>query len=316
MIERQIKAYACYNLDKDTRYNSTSGGLFLAICKEIIDRGGYVVGVEFDTNFNPRHAITKEYQGCLNFSGSKYPQSDTGYIYKDVKTLLDKDEMVLFSGTPCQVAGLKSFLKKDYSKLFCVDIICMGVASPKIWQSYLNHVFSNDDVDYVRFKDKKHGWTKYSINIRSKTKELHELGGRNIFMNSYVLGHQMRESCYECQFKGKNRFSDITIADCWGVEKIIPEWDRHDGISVALINSDQGNFLFKIAQANLEYKEIPYEKAIKENPYYSMGKELPPFNKFFWWAYNELGFLFYWIYDASSFHYRAIRKIWSLIIKK
>lgn len=316
MIERQIKAYACYNLDKDTRYNSTSGGMFLAICKEIINRGGYVFGVEFDDNFYPRHSFTKEYQGCLNFSGSKYPQSDTGYIYKKVKTLLDNDELVLFSGTPCQVAGLKSFLRKSYPKLFCVDIICMGVASPKIWGSYLRHVFDNDDINYVKFKDKKYGWSKYSINIRSKTKELYELGGRNVFMNSYVLGHQMRESCYECQFKGKNRFSDITIADCWGIEKIIPDWDRHDGISLALVNSEQGEYLFKITQKNLEYKKISYEMAIKYNPYYSISKKCPSFNKTFWWVYNKLGALFYWIYDASSFHYRAIRKICNLTIKK
>ena len=316
MIERQIKAYACYNLDKETRYNSTSGGLFLALCKEIINRGGYVVGVEFDDKFNPHHSITKEYKRCLNFSGSKYPQSDTGYTYKEIKTLLDNDEMVLFSGTPCQVAGLKSFLKINYPKLFCVDIICMGVASPKIWQSYLKHEFNNDEINYVKFKDKKYGWTKYSINIRSKTKELHEFGGRNVFMNSYVLGHQMRESCYGSKFKGKNRFSDITIADCWGVEKIIPDWDRHDGISVALVNSEQGDFLFQITQKNLEYKEIFYEKAIKDNPYYSISKERPSFNKLFWWVYNKLGGLFYWIYDAGSFHYRAIRKICHLTINK
>ena len=317
MDQNSIKAYACYNVDEKTRHNSTSGGLFLALCKTISNRKGIVYGVVFDEKYNSIHQSSHSYEDCKKFSGSKYPQSDTELVFCEIKEKLkDKTRPVLFSGTPCQVAALRSFLGKEYDNLFCIDIICMGVASPFLWKEYIDKEFPGHDITDIKFKDKKYGWKKYSIKIQSEKKIIHELGGRNIFMNSYVQGYQMRESCYKCYFKGTNRYSDITIADCWGIEKMIPKWDTFEGVSVAFVNTRKGATLFDYSKEYLISQEVSFDQAIKYNPYYTVSKEHPSSYSLFWKLHKFSKPIFYWYYNANSIHFRALRKIKFLFFSK
>ena len=128
-------------------------------------------------------------------------------------------------------------------------------------------------------------------------------------MSAYVGGYQMRDSCYKCKFKGRNRYSDITIADCWGIEDFLPHWDTYNGVSVAFINTELGSHFFQDAKKFLVNEEISYDDAIKMNPYYSISKEKPTFISLFWFLFQFNKKLFFWFYKANSFHYRLIRKI-------
>ena len=265
--EHNIKAYACYNINHDERLHSSSGGIFILLAKEVIKRNGVVFGASFDEDFNLYHTFAENKKDLKQFMGSKYVQSAIGETYKKVKYFLDNDRYVLFTGTPCQIEGLLSYLKKDYNKLYTQDIICHGVPSPKVWQKYLEYQkkLSNENVKSVSFRSKDHGWSLFRMKILFDTKKYSKNHNDDLFMKVFLKNLCLRESCYNCSFKKKYRSSDITLGDYWGINKLHQKFNDNKGTSLLIINSDKGEKLFDAIKNNIKYIETDLDTAIKYN---------------------------------------------------
>lgn len=274
-VEKNIRVYACYNKNEKERINSSSGGIFILLAKEIIKQGGVVFGACLDERFNVIHTYAEKEEDLKKFMGSKYVQSVIGDNYKKAKKFLDKGRTVLFTGTPCQIEGLKSYLQKDYENLYTQDLICHGVPSPMVWNKYKKYRENTDkdNIKEVSFRNKDNGWKNYNVKFTYSNKNYRETSGNDLFMQSFLRNTVLRDSCYDCNFKKKYRKSDITLADFWGVEKELPEMDDNKGTSIVVLHSENGNKLFELIKDKLEYKQIEFEQFIKYNP--SMIKSSP-----------------------------------------
>ncbi|MBR2708600.1 MAG: Coenzyme F420 hydrogenase/dehydrogenase, beta subunit C-terminal domain [Bacilli bacterium] len=266
-VEKKVYAYACYNKNIDERLKSSSGGIFILFAKEIIKKNGVVFGASFDKKFNVVHSYVEKIEELGTLMTSKYTQSIIGNAYSKVKYFLKKGRYVLFTGTPCQIEGLYSFLKKDYEKLYTQDIICHGVPSPKVWRKYLDYQksFYKDSIKNISFRDKSSGWKLYRIKILFKSNFYSEVHSDDLYMQVFLKNVCLRDSCYNCQFKKKYRKSDVTLADYWGVDNVHPEMNDDNGISLLIINSDKGKELFNSVKGDMCYLETDFNKAIKYN---------------------------------------------------
>ena len=266
--DKRIVAYACYNNNLEERINSSSGGIFILIAKEIIRKNGVVFGASFDNNFDVIHSYAENEKDLRKFMGSKYTQSAIGISFKKVKFFLDNGRYVLFSGTPCQIAGLKSYLKKEYDKLYTQDIICHGVPSPKVWRKYLEYQkdINKENIKNISFRNKEQGWPLYRMKISFDTTAYSREASNDLYMKAFLSNLCLRDSCYDCKFKKNNRNSDITLADYWGIEKVHPYFFDENGISLVIINSKKGNKIFDSVKNNMKYIETNIEKAIEYNP--------------------------------------------------
>ena len=260
----QEKSYACYNKNEESLINSSSGGIFTLLAEYILDHKGVVFGPIFDDN-KLAHDFIENKKELYKLMGSKYLQSDMKNSYRQAKKFLDKKRLVLFTGTPCQIAGLKSFLRKDYENLYTQDIVCHGCPSPKIFDKYINSF--NYEVDKISFRNKPNGWEHYVTTIIFKNKKfVNESHYTSKYMYLFINDFCLRPSCYNCQFKDYSRVSDITLADFWGVRDICPEMFNTNGTSLVLVNSTKGKKLFNSIKNNIEYKEVDRNKALKHNP--------------------------------------------------
>lgn len=260
-------AYACYNKNLDERLNSSSGGIFTLIAKQILEKKGYVVGASYDQEFNVKHIIINNINDLKLLQTSKYVQSDIGDIYVRVKELLTEDKYVLFTGTPCQIEGLNAFLGKKYDKLYLQDIICHGVPSPLVWKKYLKFRLKKDKESpiNINFRNKDNGWKKFNLKFQYTSKVYKNNQTKDYYLLAFLKNVILRDSCYDCSFKKKNRVSDITLADFWGVEKILPDLFDDRGTSLTIINSKKGKELFEKIEKDLVKREISFEDAIKFN---------------------------------------------------
>lgn len=257
-----LHAYATINLDENTRMQSSSGGIFTLIAKFVIDAGGVVFGARFDENWEVRHGFTETKEGISAFWGSKYVQSCMGDSYKEVERFLREDRLVLFSGTPCQVSGLKHFLRKEYEKLLTVDFICHGVPSPRVWRLYLGETVANQCkkemvlsspihgrnvfIKSISFRNKELGWKKFSFALSfsitdssgyEKSISISEPLTKNLFLRGFLSNLYLRPSCHACKVREFRSSSDITIADCWGVHTVYPDLDDDKGVSLCLLKN-------------------------------------------------------------------------------
>lgn len=248
----KIEIYAIKHKDFNIRMNSRSGGIFTALSDYILDNKGVIYGVGYKENFVVcyKRAETKEERN--KFRGSKYVQSELNDIFKQVKNDLENNRWVLFSGTPCHVAGLVKFLgKKKYEKLLLIDIVCHGVPSPKMFNDYIDYVEEkyNGKVNSFNFRDKTFGWNQsvesFKINQNKYSQTIYSL------LFGSCLG--FRESCYNCKFTNLNRPSDITIGDCWGIAENRPDIDDNKGVSLVIVNTEKGKFIQENILSNLEY---------------------------------------------------------------
>lgn len=273
IITKQISintptAYACINKDENIRLQSSSGGVFTLLAENTINNGGIVFGAKFDDDFNLVHSYTETLDGISDFRGSKYVQSDIGETYKIVKCFLDSGKKVLFTGTPCQIGGLTSYLKKGYENLLCVDLICHGVPSPMVFKKYRLELENRygSKVQLISFRRKDYGWNLFSIFFRfNNGKEYIEPLSKDIFMQGFLNDLYLRPSCYACNFKTLNRQSDISLADFWGVERILPEFNDNKGTSLIFVNSKKGEIIFKNLQDKMISTSVEVEKAIEYN---------------------------------------------------
>lgn len=240
-----LESYAAFNKNDEIRKLSSSGGLFTRFAKQILDEGGVVFGAAFDENYNVHHIYVKTEAELEKLRSSKYLQSQIKDSFVKAKFFLDKGRKVLFSGTPCQVAGLKSFLRREYKNLYTQDIICHGVPSPQVWQKYLTTVNTeNKKIEKVCFRSKRNGWKNYGLEIVYEDSTGYFCDFReNTYSKAFLNNLCLRPSCYECAFKKQKPFSDVTLADYWGVDIENPKIDDNKGISVVIINSEKGKEL-------------------------------------------------------------------------
>ncbi|MEF9984509.1 MAG: Coenzyme F420 hydrogenase/dehydrogenase, beta subunit C-terminal domain [Oscillospiraceae bacterium] len=272
-------AYAAFNKNEAIRMASSSGGIFTLIAEEIINQGGVVFGACFDTDFNVVHDFTEQIVELAKFRGSKYVQSKIGSTYRLAKSFLDEGRMVLFTGTPCQISGLKAYLQKDYDCLICQDIICHGVPSPKVWRKYIEHREScaAAAAQRIAFREKNEGWKRYSVSFLFKNNtEYRQTADKDLMMQAFLQNVCLRHSCYSCSFKTLSRQSDITLADFWGVENILPEMDDDKGTSLVLLHSEKGKKLFDVIRNQLRYQRVNLTEAIKYNTAAIKSADLNP----------------------------------------
>lgn len=270
--QKPFKVIAAINPNENIRKNSSSGGIFTLLAEQIIKDHGVVFGAKFDKNWQVIHDYAETTDELAKFRGSKYVQSKIGNNFILAEKFLKEGRKVLFSGTPCQIAGLKLFLRKEYTNLFTIDIICHGVPSPKIWDLYLKTICKNTkDIETINFRNKVSGWKNYSFHVEFKAKNfskgkgaitpINQIFHNNIFMKGFLANIYLRPSCYKCPCKpGKSR-SDITIGDYWGGNIQNPEMDDDKGTSIILYHSTKFSS-FNFTQS----KEIPYQTVLKYNP--------------------------------------------------
>lgn len=260
-------AYAAYNTDETIRLQSSSGGIFSLFAQEILKkRNGIVFGAAFSSDYQSVwHKAINEEKEIPSLRGSKYVQSNIGECYKEVKSYLEKGNAVFFSGTPCQIAGLKSYLGKEYIGLYTQDIVCHGVPSPLVWEKYVRYreQEAKSSVKNIFFRYKKYGWKMFSVLFEfSSDKKYTKSQKEDLYMRGFHNNIFLRPSCYNCSFKGLEREADITLADFWGIQTLIPEMDDDKGISFVLVNSQKGQTLFNLISNKVCYKETELEPAM------------------------------------------------------
>jgi len=267
-LQNNPKAYACINKNEEVRMESSSGGMFSLIANYILERNGVVFGAAFDEEFNLRHIAVDNIDDISKLRASKYLQSYIGNTYKEAKKYLDDGTMVLFTGTPCQIEGLKFYLQREYENLYTQDIICHGVPSPKVWKKYREYREKIDKIkpQEINFRNKDNGWHLYNLKFSYENKKYYAQNKNNdLYMKSFLSDLCLRDSCYDCSFKKKNRISDITLGDFWGIDKIDNEMDDNKGTSLVIVNSEKGKRIFDDIKDECIRKEVDLDLAINYN---------------------------------------------------
>lgn len=265
-----LEVYAAKNSDDDIRLKSSSGGIFTLLAEQTIKGGGVVFGACWDKDWNVKHDYIDNISDLQRFRSSKYLQSVIGDNYLKAEQFLKTGRKVMFTGTPCQIAGLKHFLRKEYDNLLAVEIICHSVPSPGVWQQYLTtrlHTlkWNKSDIRNISFRDKKTGWKTYSFVIENKDgNSFIELSSKNAFMRGFLADLYTRPSCYACPAKQLRSGSDLTLGDFWGIESLMPEIDDDKGVSAIIVNSDKGKQV--LHNINVELYEVSYNKLTTRNP--------------------------------------------------
>ncbi len=252
--------------NNDVLKGSASGGVFMALACRVLDEGGVVVGAAYLEDWKVRHIIVDDKAFLYKLQSSKYVQSDTFHTFSDVEKELIKGRQVLYSGTPCQIGGLYSYLKKEYDNLLTIDLICHGVPSPRLFQKYINWLEAkkHETVLYYNFRDKSSGWG-LGCKIKTKTKTITKYATRDPYYYHFLKGDIYRECCYRCNYCTRDRIGDITIGDYWGIEKEHPEFYSAKGVSLALINTSRGISVLNDAEDLFYIQESTFEKAAKAN---------------------------------------------------
>lgn len=281
------RCFAGYTSDEIRLGRSSSGGAFTVLAKKILDDGGYVSGVVFDKHFKACHIVSDNPADIIRMRGSKYVQSDTQNVYKEIECLLKENKKVLFTGMSCQVAGLKAYLGKQYDHLYCVDIICHGVPSPGVFRNYLKEI-GIDTIQDIQFRNKEsEGWRKTYIHIEAEQRKIHQALGQNEYTEAFLNDVINRNCCAECQFQKLPRQGDITIGDFWGIEDCDPELDDNKGLSVILVNSEKGQNLLESCKENFSVlKEEHVKDAITKNPNI-VSSSVPHPNRKKFFEYNK-----------------------------
>ncbi len=261
-VERPLKfnsirnVYAVKHNNEQIRLGSSSGGVFTAMAEQIIKQGGSVYGAKFDEHFRVIHDRAVSMDECKKFRGAKYVQSAVENVYQKITDDLSKGIKVLFTGTPCQVDGIKSYLEQkktaNQNNLITCDIVCHGVASPLIWREYIDFAKKDKDITQITFRNKSNGWHKSELRIDmndgSYSSSPHS---QNPYSQMYFNHYITRPYCAECKYANISRVGDITIGDFWGIENTFPKFDDDKGVSLVMINTQAGADFFDMIKGNL-----------------------------------------------------------------
>lgn len=266
------QAYAAMAKDMHLRLQSSSGGIFSLLAQKVIERKGSVFGAAYDTDFTVRHICAETLDDLKLLRGAKYSQSNLNSCFRNIRQRLNQGQNVLFSGTPCQVAGLKTFLRKNYENLLTVDIVCHSVPSPEIWKQYV-HFRAEQDNDgempiSINLRSKESGWSHYQYEnlFQYDSRTYSQTSGASLYMKLFGGGWISRESCAHCRFKGYQRISDLTFGDFWGIWNIAPEMDDNMGTSLVLVQTEKGQQYFHAIKDSLCTKNVTLEQSSAENP--------------------------------------------------
>lgn len=266
------RVLASKHYDNKIRINSSSGGVFTYLADNVIEAGGAVFGARFNDKWEVVHDYTYTKDGLGVFRGAKYVQSRIGYVYVEVEKILNLGRKVMFSGTPCQIAGLKKYLRREYDNLLTIDLVCHGVPSPKVWRKYIAEevIRSGEQKDWVltsvNFRDKSTGWKCYSVTFtRDSQSDKRSLSDssfyfENPYMRAFLDNLCLRPSCYDCKFKGGQSGADVTLGDFWGIDKEKPDLDDDKGVGLCLVYDSK-----KINMFGLEAVDMSYTSAVKWN---------------------------------------------------
>lgn len=266
------EAYAMNNKNEYVRNRSTSGGLFFLFAEYVLNKEGIVFGAAYDFDFSVHHIAVSSREELSMLQGAKYVQSVIGNSYQEVKRELQKGRIVLFSGTPCQCMGLKSFLGKEYENLITVDVVCHGVPSPKVWQAYIDYRSQKENGGNrpikINLRSKASGWSHYGYSIEfdygnGKISRIHN--SQDLFMKAFGGNICLRSSCSNCSAKGVERCTDFTLGDYWGIWNQHPEFDDNKGTSVVFVHSQKGREILNRVRENTEYLEVDIKDAYREN---------------------------------------------------
>lgn len=270
--DQHTLAFAVKSKNSDERENSTSGGVFPLLAEWTLNKGGIVFGAAYDEDFAVRHVAVADRKMLCLLQGAKYTQSVIGTSFREAEKELKSGRQVLFSGTPCQCAGLKSYLGKDYDNLLLVDLICHGVPSPKVWQNYIDYRSLKENGGKrpvkINMRSKSSGWSRYGYSTEfdygnGKVTRIHN--SQDLFMKAFVGNICLRSSCSDCKAKGVERCTDVTLGDYWGIWNQHPEFDDNKGTSVVFVHSQKGRMIMEQLQDEMDCLEVEIEDAYKEN---------------------------------------------------
>ncbi len=263
--------FAAWSKNNKIRLESTSGGIFFELAKFVIEKKGYVYGVEYNSDWKGAHYTeVNSLEGLETIIGSKYFQADACGIYKKVKERLEQNKPVLFCGTPCQGVALQQYVNKPFNNLYVVDFICRGINSPLAFKSYLDELEeqNNSKIKYVHLKNKKTGWQSLATYVEFENGNSLNLDKLKCkWVKGFVAGDglYMRKSCYNCQFRTIPRTADISLGDFWGINNQ-NEIDMHQGISCVMVNSEKGIELWNNIKSNITFSERNFDELAKGNP--------------------------------------------------
>lgn len=284
----QSICYAAEHKNLEVVFDSTSGGLFSALADIMYRNKGYVGGAVFNEDFKSvRQYISNDKTDLSRLRSSKYLQSSLEGFYSQVRDLLKAGEHVLVCGSPCQMAALRAFLRKNYENLIIADYICRGINSPKVWSKYIDSYEERygSKVVYAKAKSKEYGWRNLTQKvILEDGRHMYETREQSNFTKGYLqTGVYCRPSCYDCKFKGYPRISDITLADFWGIEKVNTSMEKNLGTSLVMINSQKGEKYFEIVKSRINYVEVPFNSIEAGNRSLNLSLDPPKVdrNQFF-----------------------------------
>lgn len=285
--KKPLSVYAAINPNEKIRYDSSSGGIFTMLAESVINDGGIVFGARFDENWDVVHDYTDTIVGIGSFRGSKYVQSRIGETYNIARDYLKKGYKVLFSGTSCQILGLKLFLRREYENLITIDVVCHGVPSPLVWREYLKWINPHNEViSHVNMRDKSRGWLRYSYVIRNEENVFYDdYAANSPYLQAFSISLDLRPSCYNCPAKSGRALSDITLADNWSYAESSPEMFDNKGLSAVLIHSQKGCDMFNKIHSNS--KKISYDAFISSNTSYCLSSTKTKFVNVFWNMFSE-----------------------------
>lgn len=282
---KPLKVLAAMNRDTDVRLASSSGGIFMALADNVIAEGGVVFGDRFNKQWGVEHGHATSMAEAMAFQGSKYVQSPTGDSYRQALDFLTQGRSVIYSGTPCQIAGLQRFLgNRERGHLITVDIVCHGVPSPHIWADYIARFAP---VSSVRFRDKSISWQRFSMSIDSRNHKYSQPLNTDTFLQGFLNNLYLRPSCYECAAKCGKSHSDITLADFWGIDSVVSGFNDGKGTSLVLVNTILGQNL--IQQLDLRSHEVNYESALRGNSAIERSVAHNRLEEKFWARYDSDG---------------------------
>ena len=262
------KAYAMYNTNNEELIKSSSGGIFSVIANEILNKQGIIYGASYDKDLNVNHIRIIDVNNLDKLRGSKYVQSNINDTYKLAENDLKAGKKVLFSGTPCQIKGLKKYLNKDYENLYTCDLVCHGVNNKKLFHKYIDYLsnkFKSKVIEY-NFRLKKNGhWGLLAEAITQNGKKHIINPDFDPYYSNFLESSTYRENCYSCKYASYNRVSDITLADYWGIASIHPDFYKKEGCSLILINTKKGEELITRIDKNLKKIPTKIDLASKKN---------------------------------------------------
>lgn len=311
--------FAAVNCDDRVRLKSSSGGVFNALARSVVSSGGVVFGAVFRGDWMVEHVSEESMEGVARMMGSKYTQSDTLSTFVETRKHLLSGRTVLYTGTPCQIAGLNHFLRKDFPNLITVEVICHGAPERGVWRDYLKELLARPTgeragkntvlpplkdqdvvIDDIAFRDKRNGWKKFGFALLPASAD----GGRentvfapvyqpfqeNAFMKAFLRNWSLRPSCYSCRAKSGRSHADLTIGDFWGIGRtdIIPDDDK--GVSAVVCRSEKGLTVLRQC-VGVELVECSYADILKSNP--SMEQSV---------TYTDNARLFHKLFPKQGFH--------------